>query len=174
MQCKPAFRIFWCTALFSHMKQHAADSLVRLLCRLILGKCPHPESTIPTVSRLSHRDFPNTPELNNKLCTSGTYMLQILGELLQGKFVWRFAYFLHILDILVHLKLSRSCDCHKGAWQSILQLLLSSHGWNRVAERQLVSPNYCSAFFLLIPYRADTVSHPEIACAKCMCSRTAG
>ena len=72
-------RFFYCTALYSRLKQHAAHSLVPLRSRLTLGKCPRPESPIPTVSRLSHRDFPTTPELDNKLCTSRTYVLQVLG-----------------------------------------------------------------------------------------------
>ena len=78
--------IFYCTALYSRMKQHTANSLVRLLCRLTLGKCLHPESPIPTLSRLSHWDFPTTRELdNNKLCTRGTYMLQMVEGAALGK-----------------------------------------------------------------------------------------
>ena len=177
MQCRPAFR-------HRNLELHCTLQPQETTCSRLSGASALSVNTGEMIpSRTFHLycvvskplGFTNHYELDNKLCTSDTYMLQMLeraasGEIclmicLSSAYTWY---------TIVHLKLSRSCDCHTGVWESILQPLLSSHGWNRVTERQLVSPNYCSAFFLLIPYRADTVSHPEIACAKSMCSRTAG
>ena len=56
-----------------------------MLCQLTLGEGPRPETSIPIVSRLSHWDFPATPELDNKLCTGGIYMLWMVDGASSGK-----------------------------------------------------------------------------------------